>query len=152
VTDEGVVLMDSTLILDYAERLAPLDRRLTPPNSADFVRAQRITGLALAACEKTVQIVYERTLRPVEKQHQPWLDRVRGQVLAAYDSLERELGTGKSWLFAERPMQPDVTTAVAFRFTGSVINDVVQAANYPALSAFSARAEALPEFLALPLD
>jgi glutathione S-transferase len=152
VTDEDVVLMDSTLILDYAERLAPPERRLTPANSADFVRAQRITGLALAACEKTVQIVYERTLRPAEKQHQPWLDRVRGQVLAAYDNLERELGTGKSWLFAERPMQPDVTTAVAFRFTGSVINDVVQAANYPALSAFSARAEALPEFLALPLD
>jgi len=152
VTDEGVVLMDSTLILDYAERLAPPQRRLTPANSADLVRAQRITGLAIAACEKTVQIVYERTLRPAEKQHQPWLDRVRGQVLAAYDNLERELGTGKSWLFAERPMQPDVTTAVAFRFTGSVINDVVQAANYPALSPFSARAEALPEFLALPLD
>jgi len=41
---------------------------------------------------------------------------------------------------------------VAFRFTGSVVGDVVHAADYPTLSAFSARAEALPEFLALPLD
>ena len=30
VTDAGVVLMDSTLILDYAERLAVAERRLAP--------------------------------------------------------------------------------------------------------------------------
>jgi glutathione S-transferase len=150
VTDSGVVLMDSTLILDYVERLVPEAKRLTPSDASDYALAQRITGLALAACEKSVQIVYERTLRPTEKQHQPWLDRVRGQVLAAYDSLERELGAGKGWLLGERPMQPDVATAVAFRFTGSAIGDVVNAADYPTLSAFSARAEALPEFLALP--
>jgi hypothetical protein len=32
------------------------------------------------------------------------------------------------------------------------IADVISAARYPALSAFSARAEALPEFASLPLD
>jgi glutathione S-transferase len=78
VTDEGVVLMDSSLILDYVERLVPPERRLSPSGISEYARAQRIIGLALAACEKTVQIVYERTLRPAEKQHQPWLDRVRG--------------------------------------------------------------------------
>src|SRR5580658_2222474 len=57
VTDAGVVLMDSTLILDYAERLATPERRLSPTGLGDYARAQRLTGLALAACEKMVQIV-----------------------------------------------------------------------------------------------
>jgi glutathione S-transferase len=152
VTADGVVLMDSSLILDYIERLLPPERRLTPSTVAEHARALRIIGLALAACEKTVQIVYERTLRPAEKQHQPWLDRVRGQVLSAYDLLERELGTGEDWLFDSRLSQPDITTAVAWRFTGDTIGDVVKAGSYPALSRFSKRAEGLPEFLAWPPD
>jgi glutathione S-transferase len=152
VTAGGVVLMDSSLILDYLERLVPAERRLTPSTVTEHARALRIIGLALAACDKTVQIVYEHTLRPAEKQHQPWLDRVRGQVLSAYDLLERELGTGEDWLFDSRLSQPDITTAVAWRFTGDTIGDVVKAGNYPALSRFSKRAEALPEFLAWPPD
>jgi glutathione S-transferase len=71
VTDDGVVLMDSGLILEYAERLAGPSRSLMPSDPGEHVRALRAIGLALAACEKTVQIVYERNLRPSEKQHQP---------------------------------------------------------------------------------
>ncbi len=96
--------------------------------------------------------MYERELRPAEKQHQPWFERVRGQVRAAYDALAREIGDGKHPLFAARPLQADITTAVAWRFTMYRIGDVIAAADYPVLAAFSARAEALPEFASLPLD
>jgi glutathione S-transferase len=150
VTDDGVVLMDSTLILEHVERLAPAERRLTPSDPRDHARAQRILGLALAACEKTVQIVYEH-LRPAEKQHQAWLDRVRGQLLAAYRLLNTELGQGESWLFGSRPLQADITAAVAWRFTGSVLTDITQS-SHPALARLSRRAEALPEFLSSPLE
>jgi glutathione S-transferase len=152
VTDDGTVLMDSSLILEHAERLVGAERSLTPRDIREHARSQRIIGFALAACEKTVQIVYERELRPSDKQHEPWLARVRGQTLAAYGVLERELGDGKAWLFGSRPLQADITTAVAWRFTMYRIADVVSAADFPALSAFSARAEALPEFSSLPLD
>src|SRR5258708_27150519 len=57
VTDDGIVLMDSTLILDYLERIAQPDLRLTPTSVRDYRRSQRIIGLALAACEKSVQLV-----------------------------------------------------------------------------------------------
>src|SRR3954469_12081659 len=50
VTDDGVVLMDSTLIIEHLERLAGTS--LTPAGLAEHARAQRILGLALAACEK----------------------------------------------------------------------------------------------------
>jgi glutathione S-transferase len=149
VTDNGTILIDSTLILDYLERIAPTERRLLPDDPAAFLASQRVIGLALAACEKTMQIVYETNLRPVEKQHQPWLDRVQGQLLAAYDLLETAY-TGVA--STGRLMQADITAAVAWRFTGSKLADVVSPMGHPALDALSARAEATAEFAALPLD
>jgi glutathione S-transferase len=150
VTGEGVALMDSSLILEYVARLAPPERQLTPRETSQFIRAQRITGLALAACEKAVQIVYERTLRPPEKQHQPWLDRVTGQLFAAYRLLEAEATSRAEWLCDVRPLQADISTAVAWTFTQSVLAGLVMASNYPSLQAFSARAEALPVFNSTP--
>jgi glutathione S-transferase len=150
ITDDGVVLMDSTLILDYAERLASADQRLNPAELPKFARAQRVIGLALAACEKSVQMVYERTLRPKEKQHQPWLDRVQRQLLAAYRLLEGEVGSRETWLVGDRPLQADIAAATSWTFTQSVLADTVAPADHRALAALSARAEALPEFLAFP--
>jgi len=152
VTDDGTVLMDSTLILEYAERLAPAARRLTPDDSAGFLRAQRILGVALAACDKAVQLYYERTLRPAEKQHAPWMDRVRGQMGASFQLLENEVRGAARWLTGVRPMQADVTAAVVWRFTRHVLPGDVPEADYPGLTALSARAEALPEFTACPLE
>ena len=152
VTDDGVTLMDSTLILEHLDQLVPPERRLTPTGIGERARAQRIVGLALAACEKTVQIVYEHNLRPAEKQHQPWIDRVRGQLLAAYRLLEDEIGSKLGWLFGPRPVQADISSAVAWRFTQSVLADIVTANDHPALAGFSRRAESLPQFLSSPLD
>ena len=88
VLDDGTVLMDSGLILEYLEALAPADKKLLPQQTVALARDLQVIGLALAACEKTVQIVYEHHLRPAEKLHQPWIDRVTGQLLAAYSLLE----------------------------------------------------------------
>ncbi|HEY4296021.1 MAG TPA: glutathione S-transferase family protein, partial [Paraburkholderia sp.] len=91
ITGEGIAVMDSTVILQYLATLAGPAQRLFPSRPDDALRAARLTGLALAACEKTVQIVYERNLRPLEKQHEPWLERVRAQLLAAYGQLESDV-------------------------------------------------------------
>lgn len=149
VTDDGMVLMESTLILDYLEKLAP-GKSLMPAALGDYARGQRLTGLALAACEKAVQIVYERNLRPAEKQHQPWLDRVSRQLNAAWGAVEAEIG--EAWLFGSKPLAADIAIAVGWRFTQLMVADAAPAAQYPALVAFCARAEALPEFLASPPD
>ncbi|MBG0808724.1 glutathione S-transferase [Methylosinus sp. H3A] len=152
VTDEGVTLLDSALILDYLERLVPAERRLAPQGLADFVRSQRIIGLALAANEKSVQLVYE-SKRPDERRYEPWVERVSGQLVAAYRLLEAEIAAaGDGFLFGARPLQADITAAVAWRFTRSVAPDRLDAAEFPALAEFSARAERLPEFAAADFD
>src|SRR5271170_6555819 len=52
ICDDGEVLMESTLILEYAEALAAPGRSLMPAGIAERQHALRILGLALAACEK----------------------------------------------------------------------------------------------------
>lgn len=149
VCDSGSVLMDSTLILQYAEALAA-PRSLMPAHPAGLERALRVLGLALAACEKSVQIVYERGLRPPEKQHAPWVGRVTQQLMAAFDGLEHEYAAGVPSFDTATLQQPELTAAVTWHFVQQMIPEVVSAARYPALAALSAAAEALPAFKAAP--
>jgi glutathione S-transferase len=150
VCDDGTVLMDSTLILMYAERTA--NRSLLPHDTNDLQRALRIIGVALAACEKCVQSVYERNLRPPEKQHQPWLDRVHGQARDGFAALEAAVSKHPLAVTSATIDQAGVTTAVVWQFAQAMVPEVIVASAYPALSAHSARAEALPEFRAFPPD
>jgi len=148
VCDDGQVLMDSTLILEYAEALAR-PRSLMPSQMAQLQHALRVIGLGLVACEKSVSIVYERAQRPPEKLHQPWVDRLTGQLLAAYEALEQEVARRPVAVVPERT-QAGVTAAVAWHFTQQMLPEVVPTAGFPHLEALSARAEALPEFRAAP--
>jgi glutathione S-transferase len=150
VCDDGTVLMDSTLILEYAENLAAPRKSLMPAGISERQQALRVIGLALAACEKSVQIIYERNLRPAEKLHQPWVSRVTGQLLAAYNALESEV-LRKPLAIADEPIdQAGITAAVAWHFTKMTLPEVVPELDFPALQRFSAKAEQLPEFAAAP--
>jgi len=150
VCDDGEVLMDSTLILDYAEALAAPRRSLMPTGIAERQHVLRVIGLALAACEKSVQIIYERSLRPAEKQHEPWVSRVTGQLLAAYEALELEFRRKPLAVTSNTINQTGVTAAVTWHFTQMMLPEVVTAAAYPTLCEFSSQAELLPEFRAAP--
>jgi glutathione S-transferase len=147
VCDDGAVLMDSTLIIEYAQALAR-PRSLLPSTLQELQQTLRVVGLALAACEKSVQIFYERSLRPPEKLHEPWVTRVTSQLLAAYGALEAELTQRPLAVTSATITQAGVTAAVAWHFTQQMLPEVVPAANFPALVSFSAKAEALPEFMA----
>ena len=150
VAADGTVLMDSTLILQYAESLAAPQRRLTPSDPAALLRSLRVLGLALAACDKGVQIVYERMVRPAEKLHQPWVERVTAQMLAAFDALEAEQRARPLVVGGPGTDHGAVMTAVTWHFMRHMLPEVVAAADYPLLSQLSERAEALPHFAAAP--
>ena len=152
IEDDGTQLVDSTLILDHLDHKVAPEQRLMPQDPAARLQALHITGFALAATEKVMQNIYERNLRPVERQHEPWVERVQTQMHAAFGILEERVAGKPGWLCGDRLMQPDITLAVGWRFTQFMLGDIVDPARYPALAAFSARAEALPEFVATPLE
>ncbi|HEF4761975.1 TPA: glutathione S-transferase [Pseudomonas putida] len=151
VLDDGEVLMDSTLIIDYLEALAGPKRSLMPASIEDRLRSLRLIGLALAACEKSVQLYYERNLRPQEIQYGPWVERVEGQLAAAYKALEREL--------EKQPLNTDglidqagITLAVAWSFTNYVVPDQVSVEQFPRIAAYTEYAEGLEVFIKTPID
>ena len=152
VCDDGEMLVESTLIIDYLESFHANGKSLMPKSEAERVRALRAIGASLVAMEKVVAIIYERTQRPRELQHAPWLERVDQQLRSALDVLEALVGDGSDWLIGDEITQADVSTAVAWRFTQHSVPRRISAKDFPGLVAFSARAEALPEFLACPLD
>jgi glutathione S-transferase len=148
VTDDGAALMDSNVILDYLAGVDPRVAALTLSNAPQRVAVLRATGLALTVMEKAVQRHYERALRPAEKRHEPWIDRITGQLIAGLSALDAEL-PGSGWIGGEMGLA-DITVACAFGFTRAVLADVVVGSRYPNFGAFSARAETLPAFRAVP--
>lgn len=149
VCDDGTVLMDSSLIIDYAEALAR-PRSLLPTEPAARAHELRRVGLALAAMEKAVQRVYEDGLRPSEKRHEPWVARVMGQLQAAFAGLEAEFARQPPAVGADTIGQAGISTAVAWDFTQRMLPQALAPQQHPALVDFSAAAEALPAFRAAP--
>lgn len=151
VCDDGQILMDSTLIIDYLVSRSGSEA-LMPSDEAHYISALNIIGTALVVMEKAVQLVYELKHRPEELRFQGWIERVTQQMNAALEMLESAVGVGAEWLFGDEPMQADINVAIAWRFTQLHFPDLAVAKNYPGLVEFSSRAEALAEFKACPID
>jgi len=149
VLDGGQVLMDSCLILEYLGSLVP-SRSLWPSQPAARIRATRLVGLALAANEKAVQVVYEHKLRPAEKLHEPWLERVHLQLFSALGELEQELAREPLSTEPQALGQAEVSIAVAWSFTQLMLPLLVQVEEFPRLAAFAKALEQLPVFIETP--
>ncbi|MDH3990356.1 MAG: glutathione S-transferase family protein [Gammaproteobacteria bacterium] len=151
ICDDGQVLVDSTLIIDYLESLAG-GKRMMPADEGNYIRALNVIGTALVAMEKVVQLIYELKQRPEEVRHQPWIDRVEQQLGEAVTILEQAVGDGSGWLFDDEVTQPDISTAITWSFIQLHFPETIVEADFPGLVRFSARAEALSEFEACPLS
>lgn len=149
VCSDGEIIMDSSLILQFVERIHSDSKTLWSKDAVNLQHEFRVVSLALAACDKSVQIIYERNLRPASAQYEPWIQRASTQLLAAYAGLEHEL-KARPALFKEVNKQASITAAVAWQFTQSMLSQLVPAAQHPKLVALSKHMEALPEFLKYP--
>ena len=146
ICGDGTILMDSALIIDHAEALA--GRSLWPTDRAERTHALRVVGLAMAACEKVMQIVYEHHLRPAV--HAPWLERIESQMMAALTELDAEIARQPLAADESTMTQAGLSAAIAWRFMQIKLQAPVPDAMYPALAAHSARAEAFPAFAQTP--
>ena len=148
VMDNGVQLMDSTLILQYFDALAAAEQKLLPQEPDALASDLQILGVILAACEKAVQNIYEHNLRPAEKQHQPWIERVTQQLLAACREWDALLEVRPA---AKRLDQVSVTSAVGWTFIQFMIPNVVHAGDFGNIVVVAEACEALPAFKKYPL-
>ena len=125
--DNGIRLMDSSLILAYFEGQASPARKLLPVDPLAQASDLQTLGFILAAGEKAVQNVYEHNLRPAEKQHNPWIERITIQLLAACREWNPLLENRPA---AAVPDQVAVTSTVIWTFIQSMIPHVVHAGDF----------------------
>lgn len=153
VLDNREVLPDSASILDYFDDFVGAKRALMPLGGAARRDAQRAIANAIGAAEKAREVIYERIVRPIEKRHEPWVERCRAQMHGALTQVEaacarRPLG---DWLVGSSLTQADITCACVFTFLSEALHVGDDPARYPRLKAMTARCEELPEFRATHL-
>jgi hypothetical protein len=71
-------------------------------------------------------------------------------MMTAYGALETELARKPLPIGDKAMNQAGITAAVSWQFTQLIHPGLVPDYDFPALSAFSAKAEALPEFVRAP--
>lgn len=149
VLADGTVLMESLLITQYVESTLPAGAALWSADPAERALECRVAALAQAACDKAVSLYYEQNLRPREFQHEPWIERVSGQLLAGWGALERDLVAHPRLAVRERS-HATVMAAIAWDFTQRNLAIVVPADAHPRLAALSAAMEATATFRRWP--
>ena len=149
LTVDGIALMESNVILDYLAAANPGLQNLWPADPAGRLAAARLTGVALTLGEKAVQLHYERMLRPPEKQHEPWRERVATQFDEAVKAVEAELPKA-GWIGGGGLGHADIAVACMAGFARAQFPERLGDVACPNLLAFCGRAEELPEFTATP--
>lgn len=146
VLEDGFVLTDSHMMLDYIDSLVPdpMFPRTEPARHIALKRATLATGLA----EKAVSLFYERRLH--DKISDTWEARCRSQISAVATALEADrAASAGSWFDGARIGHADVALACALRFVTEALPDVLNLDQYPALQTHAARAEAMAVFQAV---
>ena len=147
VLDNGEVLIESHLILDYLDSLVPADRRMFPTTEPARHQALKVAALATGLGDKAVSLFYERLH---EKVSDLWTGRCRTQieaVLAVLDADRAERST--PYWFGDHIGHADIAVAAVLRFIGEAHPRLVSLADFPVLDAHSERMEALPVFQAI---
>jgi|AntAceMinimDraft_12_1070368.scaffolds.fasta_scaffold00762_21 glutathione S-transferase len=146
VLDDGEILVESTLILDHLLETTP-NQTLLPAHGLTRRDVLQRTGIMTSALDKSVATLYEKTKRPQEKIHQPFLDTLIEQATAGVDQIEALVKAGR---FADvsQATLADLTAAVGYRFITATLPEVSSAQRHPALADLSAGFEATEAFKA----
>lgn len=97
VLDDGGVLYDSSVIVEYLTTLSPDGASVLPSTGPARWSERRLEALCDGILEAAIQVFYERHNRPEALWYQPWLDGQSEKVRQGLDALEREadsLGEG----------------------------------------------------------
>ncbi len=138
VLDDGFVLSDSHMMLDYLDGLVevPLFPRTEPARH----RALKVAAMACGLADKAVSLFYERAMHATIS---PSFDaRCRAQIHAVLHALEEDLASrpGPYW-FGGQLGHADIALACALRFLREAHPGVMAELDFPTLIAFADRLE-----------
>ena len=145
VLDDGEVLIESFVILDYLDELVGPSKALIARSGESRRKALKVCALATGLADKGVSLLYERIMH--KETSDAWVARSRAQVSGVLDVLEQDRAARKtSYWFGDAINHADIAVTCALRFIREAHPAVFDEPHYPALAAHAARCEALPPF------
>jgi glutathione S-transferase len=145
VLDDGEVLVESHVILDYLDSLVPADRAMYPRAEPARHQALRVSALACGLADKAVHLFYELNLHDAVSSL--FVDRCRAQITGVLALLEADRAARPTeYWFGARIGHADVTVAAVLCHLTSAHPGLVDLDAFPALAAHCAKLEALPVF------
>ncbi len=132
VLDNGDVLIESHIILDYIDGLVPPERRMFPTAEPARHQALKVAALATGFADKGVSLFYEMRLH--KDVSELWVERCRSQMFGALAMLEadRAARTSAYW-FGERIGHADIAVAAAMRHVADSASRADPAGRLPCL-------------------
>jgi len=148
VLDDGEVLSESAMILDYLDDRVGRERALLASTGQPRRDALKIMALTTGAADKGRDQIYERVFRPKEKQHEDWVTRLQTQMHGALGEVERYCArrAEDQWLVGDAMSQADITATCAYTFLNEALPDAAIATRYPRLAKLAARCETQTPF------
>ncbi|HWM46347.1 MAG TPA: glutathione transferase GstA [Xanthobacteraceae bacterium] len=134
-TDDGDVLTEGPVIVQYVGDLAPGSRLMPPPGGRERYHAQEWLNFITSELHKNFSPLFRPTTPDAYKQ------MTREGLATRFRWLNDHL-SGRPYLMGETFTAPDAYLYVMTRWTGRVEIDLDQ---WPALSAFSGRVAARPK-------
>ena len=113
VLDDGTVLYDSRVIVEYLDTVSPVSR-LIPAPSRQRIAVRRCEALADGICDAAAAIVLERK-RPAQQQSTDWIERQQRKVVLGVKELAKDLGE-KPWCCGESYSLADIAAGCALGY------------------------------------
>ena len=102
VLDDGSVLYDSSVIVEYLSSLAWDGARVLPSSGPERLRVRRLEALCDGILEAGILVFYEKATRPESHWWLPWLDGQSEKARQGLDALELEVaGFGEAFDLAQ---------------------------------------------------
>ena len=144
VLDDGTVLYDSRVIVEYLDGVTP-GSRLIPDNNRDRAMVKRWEALGDGIADAGIAIFLERK-RPVEAQGGDWITRQFSKLDSAIAAAARELGERK-FCHGEVFTLADIALACALLWVSFRLPEVQWRETYPHLAAWAERMALRQEFI-----
>lgn len=144
--NDSTVLADSRAILDYLDRQAEPERRLTP-TQPDLLKAMlHAEAIGIGLAEKTYERGIEFSRKQPAARDAAWIERLERQIASALAWLDERVKDG--WIVGDRMTRADLAAVMAATYLAEKAPRLFDPDRFSALHVFRERCEALPAFSA----